>query len=191
MLAPLAALAAALSVFFVLVFRDQTLATVAESVRIKYTVGPTISWYQDFLRYYFLTVEEQPEASLTRRFAVLVMLLCMFAMLVVLLHGASWPGNPRSGMAVDRQHRPGPALLTFTPQWAVQFGAFAGLAAALSAVTAFAFATVGLHSRRNLALMSRHCCSSSRCRHRDGTAGSAWATTACRGMTGAGAGTAR
>ena len=44
-------------------------------------------------------------------------------------------------------------LLTFTPtKWAVQFGAFAGLAGALGAVTAFTFARVGLHSRRNLAL---------------------------------------
>jgi arabinosyltransferase A len=34
----------------------------------------------------------------------------------------------------------------------VQFGAFAGLAGALGGVTAFAFARVGLHSRRNLAL---------------------------------------
>ena len=34
----------------------------------------------------------------------------------------------------------------------MQFGAFAGLAGALGAVTAFAFARVGLHSRRNLAL---------------------------------------
>ena len=44
-------------------------------------------------------------------------------------------------------------LLTFTPtKWAVQFGAFAGLAGALGAVTAFTFARVGLHSRRNLTL---------------------------------------
>ncbi|HEU4360132.1 MAG TPA: arabinosyltransferase C-terminal domain-containing protein, partial [Mycobacterium sp.] len=44
-------------------------------------------------------------------------------------------------------------LLTFTPtKWAVQFGAFAGLAGALGAVTAFTFARVGLHSRRNLSL---------------------------------------
>ena len=44
-------------------------------------------------------------------------------------------------------------LLTFTPtKWAVQFGAFAGLAGALGAVTAFAFARIGLHSRRNLTL---------------------------------------
>ena len=42
-------------------------------------------------------------------------------------------------------------LLTFTPtKWAVQFGAFAGLAGALGGVAAFAFARVGLHSRRNL-----------------------------------------
>jgi arabinosyltransferase A len=44
-------------------------------------------------------------------------------------------------------------LLTLTPtKWAVQFGVFAGLAGALGAITAFAFARVGLHSRRNLAL---------------------------------------
>ncbi|MDT5167861.1 MAG: arabinosyltransferase, partial [Mycobacterium sp.] len=44
-------------------------------------------------------------------------------------------------------------LLTFTPtKWAIQFGAFAGLAGALGAVTAFAFARIGLHSRRNLTL---------------------------------------
>ena len=50
-------LAASLSLITVVVFRSQTLATVAESARIKYKVGPTIAWYQDWLRYYFLTVE--------------------------------------------------------------------------------------------------------------------------------------
>ena len=153
-LAPLAALAAALSLFFVVVFRDQTLAGVAESVRIKYVVGPTISWYQDFLRYYFLTVEEQPEASLTRRFAILVMLLSMFVMLVMLLRKGHVAGLARGPLwRLIGTTALGLLLLTFTPtKWAVQFGGFAGLAAALGAVTAFAFATVGLHSRRNLAL---------------------------------------
>lgn len=153
-LAPLAALLASLSVFFVVVFRDQTLAGVAESVRIKYVVGPTISWYQDFLRYYFLTVEEQVEASLTRRFAVLAMLLCMFAMLVMLLRKGRVPGLAQGPLwRLIGSTALGLLLLTFTPtKWAVQFGAFAGLAAALGGVTAFAFATVGLHSRRNLAL---------------------------------------
>ncbi|MFM9033087.1 MAG: arabinosyltransferase domain-containing protein [Mycobacterium sp.] len=153
-LAAPAALAAALSLFFVVVFRDQTLATVAESVRIKYVVGPTISWYQDFLRYYFLTVEDHVEASLTRRFAVLVMLVCLFAMLVMLLRKGRIPGTARGPVwRLIGSTALGLLLLTFTPtKWAVQFGAFAGLAAALGGVTAFAFATVGLHSRRNLAL---------------------------------------
>ncbi len=152
--AQLAPLAAALSLIFVVVFRDQTLATVAESARIKYVVGPTIAWYQDFLRYYFLTVEDSTDGSLTRRFSVLVMLLCLFGLLAVMLRRGRVPGA--AGGPVWRllgATAIGLLLLTFTPtKWAVQFGAFAGLAGALGAVAAFAFARVGLHSRRNLAL---------------------------------------
>lgn len=154
LLAPAAVLTAALSTVFVVVFRDQTLAAVAESARIKYVVGPTISWYQDFLRYYFLTVEENVEASVTRRFAVLVMLLCLFGMIVVALRRGHLPGVARGPVwRLIGSTALGLLLLTFTPtKWAVQFGAFAGLAAALGAVTAFTFARVGLHNRRNLAL---------------------------------------
>ncbi|CAN5275242.1 arabinosyltransferase domain-containing protein [soil metagenome] len=147
-------LAAALSLMLVVVFRNQTLATVAESARIKYKVGPTIPWYQDFLRYYFLTVEDSVDGSLTRRFAVLVLLLCLFGMLAVLLRRGHVPGA--HGGATWRligATAVGLLLLTFTPtKWAVQFGVFAGLAGALGGVTAFAFARVGMHSRRNLAL---------------------------------------
>jgi len=154
LLAPLAALAAAASTLFVVIFRDQTLATVAESARIKYVVGPTVSWYQDFLRYYFLTVEKNVEGSLTRRFAVLLMLFCLFSLLVLLLRRGHVAGVARPPVwRLIGSTALGLLLLTFTPtKWAVQFGAFAGLAAALAAVTAFAFAVVGLHSRRNLAL---------------------------------------
>jgi arabinosyltransferase A len=153
-LAPLAALASSLALIFVVVFRDQTLATVAESARIKYVVGPTIAWYQEFLRYYFLTVEDSVDSSLTRRFAVLVLLLCLFGMLAVLLRRGGVPGMARGpAWRLIGATAIGLLLLTFTPtKWAVQFGAFAGLAGALGAVTAFAFARVGLHSRRNLAL---------------------------------------
>ena len=153
-LADLAPLAGALAVIFAVVFRDQTLATVAESARIKYVVGPTISWYQDFLRYYFLTVEENVESSLTRRFAVLVMLLCLFGVLALLLRRGGVTGVARGPVwRLIGSTAVGLLLLTFTPtKWAVQFGAFAGLTAALGAVTAFAFARVGLQNRRNLAL---------------------------------------
>ncbi|CAN3131416.1 putative arabinosyltransferase A [Mycobacterium sp. smrl_JER01] len=152
--AQLAPLAAAASLVFVVVFRDQTLATVAESVRIKYVVGPTIPWYQEFLRYYFLTVEESVDGSLTRRFSVLILLLCLFGLLAVLLRRGSLPGAVNGPVwRLAGTTAIGLLLLTFTPtKWAVQFGVFAGLAGALGAVTAFAFARVGLHSRRNLAL---------------------------------------
>ena len=143
-----------MSVIFVVVFRDQTLASVAESARIKYVVGPTIAWYQDFPALLLLTVEDNVESSLTRRFAVLAMLLCLFGTL------ASFCGAEGCRAATPPVWRLigstaiGLLLLTFTPtKWAVQFGAFAGLAGALGAVTAFAVvARVGLHSRRNLAL---------------------------------------
>lgn len=56
-------------------------------------------------------------------------------------------------MAAHRLDRDRPAAVDLHPtKWAVQFGGFAGLAGALGGVTAFAFARVGLHSRRNLAL---------------------------------------
>jgi arabinosyltransferase A len=154
LLAPLAVLAASSSLITVVVFRSQTLATVAESARIKYKVGPTIAWYQDFLRYYFLTVESNADGSMARRFAVLVLLLCLFGVLVVLLR-RGWVPGLASGPAwrLIGTTALGLLLLTFTPtKWAIQFGAFAGLAGALGAVTAFIFARIGLHSRRNLTL---------------------------------------
>lgn len=154
LLSALAPFAAAASLLFVVVFRDQTLATVAESVRIKYVVGPTVPWYQEFLRYYYLTVEESVDGSLTRRFSVLVLLLCLFGVIAVLLRRGSVPGAVNGPVwRLVGTTGIGLLLLTLTPtKWAVQFGAFAGLAGALGAVTAFAFARVGLHSRRNLAL---------------------------------------
>ena len=152
--APMAALAAAATLIAVVVFRSQTLAGVAESARIKYVVGPTIAWYQEFLRYYFLTVEENVDGSMTRRFATLILLFCLFGVLVVLLRRGKV-----AGVAAGPAWRlfgtcaVGLLLLTFTPtKWAVQFGAFAGLAGALGAVIAFSFAAIGLHSRRNLSL---------------------------------------
>jgi arabinosyltransferase A len=150
----LAALSSSAALLFVIVFRDQTLATVAEAARIKYAVGPTIPWYQDFLRYYFLTVEDSVDGSLTRRFSVLILLLCLFGMLAVMLRRGGLPGMATGPVwRLIGATSIGLLLLTFTPtKWAVQFGIFAGIGGALGAVTAFTFSRVGLHSRRNLAL---------------------------------------
>lgn len=154
LMSSLAPLLAAVSLLFVIVFRDQTLATVAESVRIKYGVGPTLPWYQEFLRFYFLTVEDSVDGSLSRRFSVLILLLCLFGLIVLLLRRGRLPGTSSGPVwRLAGTTAVGLLLLTLTPtKWAVQFGAFAGLAGALGGVTAFAFARVGVNSRRNLAL---------------------------------------
>ncbi|SHZ98872.1 Probable arabinosyltransferase A [Mycobacteroides abscessus subsp. bolletii] len=153
-LAPVLTLAASAASVFAFTFRDQTLATVAESARIKYVVGPTIAWYQEFLRYYFLTVESNVDGSLTRRIAVFILLLCLFGTLAVLLRRGVLPGLASGPVwRLIGSTAIGLLLLTFTPtKWAIQFGIFAGLSGALGAVAAFTFARVGLHSRRNLAL---------------------------------------
>ncbi|WIM86548.1 arabinosyltransferase domain-containing protein [Candidatus Mycobacterium wuenschmannii] len=154
LLAPLAVLAASLSLIVVVIFRSQTLATVAEAARIKYKVGPTIAWYQEFLRYYFLTVESNAEGSMTRRFAVLIMMMCLFGVLIILLRRGKVPGvaNGPAWRLVGTTAI-GLLLLHFTPtKYAIQFGEFAGLAGALGAVTAFAMSRIGLHNRRNLTL---------------------------------------
>lgn len=153
LLALLAPLAAAFTLVAVVVFRSQTLATVAESARIKYVVGPTVAWYQDFLRYYFLTLETV-DGSMPRRFAVLTLLLSLLGVLVVLLRRGKVAGLASGPVwRLLGTTAIGLLLLHFCPtKWVVQFGAFAGLAGALGAVTAFAFARIGLHSRRNLSL---------------------------------------
>ncbi len=122
---------------------------------------------------------------MARRFAVLVLLLCLFGMLVILLRRGRIPGVA-SGPAwrLVGTTAFGLLLLTFTPtKWAIQFGAFAGLAGALGAVTAFALARIGLHNRRNLTLYVTACCSCWRWRRRASTVGSTSTTTACRGGT--------
>jgi len=99
-------------------------------------------------------VESNADGSMSRRFAVLVLLLCLFGVLFVLLRRGQVAGLA-SGPAwrLIGTTAIGLLLLTFTPtKWAIQFGAFAGLAGALGGVTAFIFARIGLHSRRNLTL---------------------------------------
>src|ERR1700744_6245786 len=77
-----------------------------------------------------------------------------FEVLIILLRRVTLPGVP-SGPTwrLVGTTAIGLLLLHATPtKWAIQFGAFAGLAGALGAVTAFALARIGLHNRRNLTL---------------------------------------
>ena len=112
LLAPLAVLAASLSLILVVVFRSQTLATVAESARIKYKVGPTIAWYQDWLRYYFLTVESQRrrvDGAAIRGAGAAAVPVRNAGGAAAARRGAR--AGQRPGMAVDRHHRGRPAAV--------------------------------------------------------------------------------
>ncbi|MBY6437316.1 arabinosyltransferase [Rhodococcus kroppenstedtii] len=147
LLAPI--LSAGLLVLIV-VFADQTFAAVRESTRVRTLIGPNLPWYNDFLRYYYLFVQTV-DGSLARRFAFLVMLLCLFTTLVVLLRRKRIPGVPS-----------GPAwrliavvfgtifFMMFNPtKWTHHFGVYAGIAGSLAALTAVAVSASALRSRRN------------------------------------------
>ncbi|WP_116917683.1 arabinosyltransferase domain-containing protein [Williamsia muralis] len=144
---------AAASLVVLVVFRDQTLASVFDAVRTRYIVGPTISWWQEYLRYYFITVTT-PDGALTRRVPLLLLLSSVFVTLAVML-------RRKKIRAVD----PGPAwrllgatlitllLMMFTPtKWTIHYGVFAGFAAALAATATIAVAQSAARSVRNLSV---------------------------------------
>ncbi|WP_026917983.1 arabinosyltransferase domain-containing protein [Gordonia shandongensis] len=135
-LLPLAApVAAAGALILVIVFRTQSLGNVAEAVRVRYATGPTLEWYQELLRYYYMTLGTE-DGALARRIPVLLLLLSLIAATTIALRRRRLPGVS-----------PGPmwrligtifltiALLSLTPtKWTVQFGVFAGVGAAVAAV---------------------------------------------------------
>lgn len=148
LIAPIGAAAAAV---IIVVFRDQTLAGIAEALRIRYTVGPTLVWYQELLRYYYLSLTTQ-DGSLVRRVPMLLLVAALFVTLALMLRRKHIRG-------VD----PGPVwrlvgsilltvlLLSFTPtKWTVQFGIYAGVAAAMAAVATVGVAQSARRSPRNL-----------------------------------------
>ncbi|MEP9395584.1 MULTISPECIES: arabinosyltransferase domain-containing protein [Gordonia] len=147
----LAPLAAAAGLVVMVVFRDQSLATVAEALRVRETVGPTLSWYQEFLRYYYLTLTTT-DGTMVRRVPVLLFFAAIFVTVAIMLRrkhirgvdsAPVWRLIGAVGLTV--------LLLSFTPtKWTVQFGIYTGLAAAMAAVTTVAVAQIARRSPRNL-----------------------------------------
>ncbi|MGX1763371.1 arabinosyltransferase domain-containing protein, partial [Streptomyces lydicus] len=87
----LAPIAAAGLLVLIVVYSDQTFAGIQEANRVRQVTGPNLAWYEDYLRYYYLFVETV-DGSLSRRFAFLVMLLCLFTTMLVLLRRRRVPG---------------------------------------------------------------------------------------------------
>ncbi|MFF0816237.1 arabinosyltransferase domain-containing protein [Rhodococcus sp. NPDC003318] len=138
------------AIVLVAVFADQTLAGVREATRVRTLIGPNMHWYEEFLRYYYLFVQTV-DGSVARRFAFLVMVLCLFTTLFVLLRRKRVPGA-----AVGPSWRLLGVVfgtvffMMFNPtKWTHHFGAYAGIAGSLAALTAVAVSATALRSRRN------------------------------------------
>ncbi|MDP0399706.1 arabinosyltransferase domain-containing protein [Tsukamurella strandjordii] len=141
---------AAGAVIVPIAFRDQSLASVAEAIRIRLEVGPVAPWTQEYLRYFFLTVETT-DGSLVRRVPVYLFIMCLFVALFVMLRSKRIPRiDPGPVWRLVGAVFIGAALLSLTPtKWTIHFGVYAGLAAALAAVTTVAVVEAARTSVRN------------------------------------------
>jgi len=88
---------AAATVTVILIFRDQTLAGEAQATSLKRAVGPSLSWFDEHLRYERLFMAS-PDGSVARRFAVLALLLALGISVAVSLRKGRIPA-PLPGRA--------------------------------------------------------------------------------------------
>ncbi|MGW3280077.1 arabinosyltransferase domain-containing protein [Nocardia rhamnosiphila] len=138
------------------VFADQTLATVLEMVHVHGAIGPGEPWFFEYLRYQYL-LQINSDGWLTRRFGVFVLILGIATCLVTMLRrGGHIPGTATGpalrliGIALGAM-----VLMMFTPtKWTHHFGVYAGLAAAVAALTAVAVGPAVMRPLRNRSLFA-------------------------------------
>ncbi|MGV0792099.1 arabinosyltransferase domain-containing protein [Mycolicibacterium sp. XJ1819] len=154
-LALLAPILAACTVTIILIFRDQTLIGELQASTFKSAVGPSLSWFDEHIRYSRLFTSS-PDGSVARRFAVLTLLLALAVSVAMSLRKYRIPGTALGpsrriiGITVISF-----LALMFTPtKWTHHFGVFAGLAGSLGALAAVAVTAVAMRSRRNRAVFA-------------------------------------
>ncbi|MDA4108286.1 arabinosyltransferase domain-containing protein [Mycolicibacterium holsaticum] len=149
-LALLAPILAAATVTIILIFRDQTLIGELQASTFKSAVGPSLSWFDEHIRYERLFTTS-PDGSVARRFAVLTLLLTLAVSVAMALRKFRIPGTALGpsrrivGITIISF-----LALMFTPtKWTHHFGVFAGLAGSLGALAAVAVSAAAMRSRRN------------------------------------------
>ncbi|OBA57656.1 arabinosyltransferase [Mycobacterium sp. 1100029.7] len=146
----LAPILAAATVTIILIFRDQTLAGELQATALKRALGPSLSWFDEHIRYERLFMAS-PDGSVARRFAVLALLLALGITVAMSLRKGRIPGTA----AGPSRRIVGITIISFlammfTPtKWTHHFGVFAGLAGSLGALAAVAVTSVAMRSRRN------------------------------------------
>ncbi|MGW5314405.1 arabinosyltransferase domain-containing protein [Nocardia thailandica] len=146
---------AAGTVVLTVVFADQTLATVMEATRVRTLVGPNVTWFDERTRWDSLFMLA-PDGSLSRRFGVLVMLLCLLVCVVQVLRRGRIPGTSRGpSVRILGIVFASLLLMMWTPtKWTHHFGVYAGLAGSLAALAAVAVGADGIRAPRNRALFT-------------------------------------
>jgi len=151
----LAPILAACTVTIILIFRDQTLTGELQASSFKSAVGPSLSWFDEHIRYERLFTTS-PDGSVARRFAVLTLLLALAVSVAMSLRKGRIPGT-----ALGPSRRiVGITIISFlammfTPtKWTHHFGVFAGLAGSLGALAAIAITAAAMKSRRNRAVFT-------------------------------------
>ena len=116
----------------ILIFRDQTLIGELQASTFKSAVGPSLSWFDEHIRYERLFTTS-PDGSVARRFAVLTLLLALAVSVAMSLRKGRIPGTALGpsrriiGITVISF-----LAMMFTPtKWTHHFGVFAGLAGSL------------------------------------------------------------
>ncbi|OBJ72397.1 arabinosyltransferase [Mycobacterium sp. 1274756.6] len=146
----LAPIAAAATVPAVLIFRDQTFVGELQASSLKSAVGPSLSWFDEHIRYERLFMAT-PDGSIARRFAVLALVVALAVAIAMSLRKGRIPGTA----AGPSRRIVGITIISFvammsTPtKWTHHFGVFAGLAGSLGALAAVAVSAAVLRSRRN------------------------------------------
>ncbi|MGW1682344.1 arabinosyltransferase domain-containing protein [Saccharopolyspora sp. NPDC002376] len=146
----LAPVAACSLVILTVAFADQTLQSTMDATKLRTEIGPSLKWYEELSRYTLL-FSQVPDGSLTRRFPVLLMMLCLATCVVVLLRkgqirGAAL-GPSRRLLAVAALYF---VALAFTPtKHTHHFGVLAAVCGSVAALTALATSSTVLRSRRN------------------------------------------
>ncbi|HTQ19243.1 arabinosyltransferase domain-containing protein [Mycobacterium sp.] len=146
----LAPILASVTVTAILIFRDQTLAGETQATMLKRAVGPSLSWFDEHLRYERL-LSPSPDGSVARRFAILALVLALAITVVMSLRKGRIPGTA----AGPSRRIVGITIISFlammfTPtKWTHHFGVFAGLAGSLGALAAVAVMAQSTRSRRD------------------------------------------
>lgn len=137
------------------IFADQPLAPLIAGNKVATDVGPTLEWWQEPIRYYYLILPTA-DGTLARRYGVLIMILCLVVVLLRLLRKQHPNGIARAPIwrliAVTLGTM---FFIAFTPtKWTHHFGVYAGIAGGLAAAAGAMMAPTILRSRRNRAFFA-------------------------------------